>query len=204
MNYMEVIEYKAKNDFNLRLEARLKNGDLVKARENLGLTAKAAASLMDISYCNLIGFENLKVYPSKESQDKILAFYERNGISISKEKVFPEWLRYYQSRKLIAEKSVPPEKIVSLSSVPKRQLPVYESNPAENLDKKLIVENILNSLPEKEKIILEHRFGLNGKNMLSCGELAKNFGVSRERIRQREEYALKISRTKAREFVSVE
>jgi DNA-binding transcriptional regulator YiaG len=81
---MEILEYKTKDNFRLRLEARLKNGDLVRAREGLGLTAKDAARLMGISYCNLINFENLKAYPNKESQKKIFVFYERNGISISK------------------------------------------------------------------------------------------------------------------------
>jgi DNA-directed RNA polymerase sigma subunit (sigma70/sigma32) len=83
-------------------------------------------------------------------------------------------------------------------------LPVYEPKLTEELDRKLIVENILATLPEKEKFVLEHMFGLNGKKILSSVELAKEFGVSRQRIIQREEHALQILRRNAMKFVLVE
>ena len=52
------------------------------------------------------------------------------------------------------------------------------------------MEMILGSLNEREREVLELRFGLNDKRSWSLAELAKAFGVSRERIRQIEVQAL--------------
>jgi len=60
---MEVYEDKK---FNLRLEARLKNAELIKARETLGLTQKEAAELIGITPPYLSSFELLKNYPSEK------------------------------------------------------------------------------------------------------------------------------------------
>jgi RNA polymerase primary sigma factor len=52
------------------------------------------------------------------------------------------------------------------------------------------MEMILGSLNEREREVLELRFGLNDKRSWSLAELAEAFGVSRERIRQIEVQAL--------------
>lgn len=199
---MEIVEYKTRNDFNLRLEARLKNGDLVKSRERLSLTTKDAAKLIGISYCTLGKFENLRGYPSPKTQDRILKFYKRNGFPLEKERVFPEWLRCYQPGRLIAEKCISPEKILSLDCIDRKKLPVYEPTQGEDLDRKFLVKDILTTLPEREKKVLEYRFGLNEEIPLTLTETAKKLGVTRERIRQIEGVALHKLRKdkKAREF----
>ena len=51
------------------------------------------------------------------------------------------------------------------------------------------VRTALAGLPERERRVLELRFGFNGEQ-LSLDALAREVGVSRERVRQVEENAL--------------
>lgn len=49
---------------------------------------------------------------------------------------------------------------------------------------------VLETLNERETAIIGSRFGLNGKRILTLEEIGRNFGISRERIRQIQNVAL--------------
>ena len=53
------------------------------------------------------------------------------------------------------------------------------------------IENALASLPERERRVIELRFGLDGMQPCTLEEVGKAFGVTRERIRQIENNTLK-------------
>jgi len=53
------------------------------------------------------------------------------------------------------------------------------------------IENALNALPERERQVIELRFGLTGGQPCTLEEVGKAFGVTRERIRQIENNTLK-------------
>ncbi len=53
------------------------------------------------------------------------------------------------------------------------------------------VERALNSLPQREREVIELRFGLNGAKPRTLEEVGQHFGVTRERIRQIENTTLK-------------
>lgn len=53
-----------------------------------------------------------------------------------------------------------------------------------------LVNDILEHFPEREKYVLEKRFGLNGSDEMTLQEIANNFGISRERVRQIQNNAL--------------
>jgi RNA polymerase primary sigma factor len=53
------------------------------------------------------------------------------------------------------------------------------------------IENALSSLPERERKVIELRFGLKGEPPCTLEEVGKAFGVTRERIRQIENNTLK-------------
>src|ERR1700729_1836200 len=53
------------------------------------------------------------------------------------------------------------------------------------------IENALSSLPERERRVIELRFGLTGGQPCTLEEVGKAFGVTRERIRQIENNTLK-------------
>ncbi len=52
------------------------------------------------------------------------------------------------------------------------------------------LEDLLKLLNERESSIIDQRFGLNGKKPLTLEEIGRDFGVSRERIRQLQNSAL--------------
>ena len=49
---------------------------------------------------------------------------------------------------------------------------------------------ILGELTPSEREIIEHRYGLNGKTMLSLTQAGKKFNLSKERVRQIEKLTL--------------
>src|SRR4030088_1815065 len=53
------------------------------------------------------------------------------------------------------------------------------------------IEQALSSLPERERRVIELRFGLDGSQPRTLEEVGKAFGVTRERIRQIENNTLK-------------
>jgi RNA polymerase primary sigma factor len=53
------------------------------------------------------------------------------------------------------------------------------------------IENALNALPERERQVIELRFGLCGEQPRTLEEVGREFGVTRERIRQIENNTLK-------------
>ena len=53
------------------------------------------------------------------------------------------------------------------------------------------LENALSSLPDRERKVIELRFGLNGEQPCTLEEVGRAFGVTRERIRQIENNTLK-------------
>ncbi len=81
-------------------------------------------------------------------------------------------------------------------------LPEGEIGPEEDLRKQLMVETInksLSSLTERQARILELYYGLNGSRPMTLEQIGDIFGVTRERIRQVREQALKKLRHPAME-----
>lgn len=69
----------------------------------------------------------------------------------------------------------------------------YDMSPeqifSEN-ENKTIINKLMNDLDEREFEIIEHRFGINGKEEKTLRQLGEKFEVSRERIRQVQNSAL--------------
>ena len=189
---MEITEYKTSENFRIRLEARIKNAELARARESLGLTVKKAAEMIGVGYHTLCAIENLKCYPSEKIQQKECDFYRNNGYFMVREDIFPSELSGVKARKMIAEKEIPKENLVSLSYVNKKLLPVY--NPREELDSESLGEEIkksLDTLARREAMVIKLRFGLDNREPLTLQEVGKIIGIDKERVRQIEARTLK-------------
>ncbi len=65
----------------------------------------------------------------------------------------------------------------------------------EALDKE--ITRLLNVLDNRERVIIEERFGIGGREPKTLNEVGEKLGISRERVRQLEQRALKKLRTLA-------
>jgi RNA polymerase primary sigma factor len=66
--------------------------------------------------------------------------------------------------------------------------------PYERLEEKTnvaLIRELVSTLDAREKEILRQRFGLDGDNEKTLEEVGEQFGVTRERIRQIQEIALR-------------
>ena len=77
-------------------------------------------------------------------------------------------------------------------------LDLISKKGTEDVEKEIVEEslhkelnNLLNVLDERERIIIKHRFGLDGEEPKTLTEVGELLGISRERVRQIEQRALK-------------
>ncbi|WP_422615530.1 sigma-70 family RNA polymerase sigma factor [Nitrosococcus watsonii] len=73
-------------------------------------------------------------------------------------------------------------------------LPDERNNPAllwEIFDKKASIYNQLSQLPERQQEILKRRYGLDGYEVTTLEEIGHNLGITRERVRQIQQAAIK-------------
>ncbi len=61
----------------------------------------------------------------------------------------------------------------------------------EDADRNAAIQNILNTLSEREKVVIMRRFGIGSSRAETLDEIGKDFGLSKERIRQIEATALR-------------
>ena len=79
--------------------------------------------------------------------------------------------------------------------------------PYEQLEEKTnsaLVHEMVETLDAREKAILRQRFGLDGDERKTLEEIGEQFGVTRERIRQIEEIALKKLRKRIQDLDTVQ
>lgn len=182
--------------FGLRLEARLKNSKLVKAREQLRLTQQQVAEEIGIAPNSYCAYENLRGYPSIKTMFKMVSFYNRHGINLIIDEVFPEVLKHLDiPTKFIAEKEIAQNMILTMGSVGQKALKELsdQTTPLELLLADEIKENLriyLSDLDDREIMILTLRYGLEGKPIETYRAVAYKLNISKERVRQIEKETL--------------
>jgi len=191
---MEAQDYLRTPGFRLRLESRLKNAELVRAREQLNLSIKDISERIGINYASYCGYETMKQYPSKESQKRICDFFRKRGIFVYEGDIFPPELKKVKlKRKYIAEGTIPNERLIALSEIEEKLLPPIQSTIVDEVDYNNIkkeLSNVISRLSKMQQQVLKMRFGLEGEEQLTCEEIGKRFTLSRSRIHSIEKKAL--------------
>ena len=189
---MAVKEYETDEGFGFRLEARLKNAALIGARESLGLTQKEAAGRIGISPLCLNRYENMRAYPTEKKQKQVCSFYRNKGVFLLEEDVFPEELKEFHPRKYLVEKTIPKSKLLSLSEIDRKLLPLAEDEVEKQLEYNEFKEEfgkVISTLSYREQQVIKMRYGFEEESITYC-QIGERLKISKERARQLELRAL--------------
>ena len=186
---------------------KLRNNHLVSFRESMGWSAPQMAEKIGVHYHVYIRYESLKTSPVsrykcggwKESALKISGFF-----NVSPEEIWPEVIQMVQQQRIQLKMDGP--RALALANLEMKQLPSPDEF-VEAAEMKTMVHAALVKLTPRERSILERRFGLTGKGSHTLEEISEADEVTRERIRQVEQHAMRKIRwgTRApalREFVA--
>ena len=184
----------------VRLRLITHNRRLVDARKEKGWTQPELAVRASISHHKLHQIENLYVLPSEDEVVKLAIALEQPI-----DYLFPEALanaiKHDAFGKRTAELAEP--QVISLIQAQAQGL-LPEPNPnevEEKVDKQLLAEalkQVLRTLLPRERRVLEIRFGLDGGSPQRLEDVGRELGVTRERVRQIEQKALRILRHPSR------
>lgn len=187
-------ETKTRDIQNLSL-ARLRlityNARLVDARKEHGLTGDAMAQAVGIKRGRLRDIENLRAIPDEDELIKIACTLEKPI-----DYLFPEELMSAVGAGVFSRRKVElstPE-IISLTEARLRLTYDGETALIEEVSRSLLTEDIkevLTTLSPREERVLKLRFGLEDGRSLTRGEVGKEFTLTKERIRQIEEKAIR-------------
>jgi|TARA_Y100000296_G_scaffold72804_1_gene89587 RNA polymerase sigma factor (sigma-70 family) len=176
----------------IRAEIRFKNSAFMSALERSGYKSIAEFSRQSgISYHLLIDYANLKlIFKNEENKQTMIKLLDSD-----------EWTLFEQYREVVERENgvnkivtdIPVDKIISLESKKLLQLEspdsIDESMIKESLE--IDVSAILITLKDREKEVLEMFFGINRPFPLILDEIAEELGLSRERVRQIKEKAVR-------------
>lgn len=174
--------------FRVGAKIRYFHGTLREQRLAQGLTQEEVAKRLGIGKASYGQIENLRKFPTEYQMEKLCEFF-----GAPREELFPEWAKMIfidDRREVIKEIEVDR---VMLGSPEILQL-VAPDSPEEDYEKenlKQVMLGVLDTLNPREKKVLEIRFGLKNDAPKTLEESAKEFGVTRERIRQIEAKALR-------------
>ncbi len=175
-----------------RIQVRVKNNLLLEAMEQAGYENLAALSRdADISLTSVYKFAALQLsgkLSNGEWRQVVIAISEVLGCL--PEDIVPE--HHYDSPLAInkGEFDASIEDITLLAQEWRAELPSPDV-ALERLELKVDIQTLLGKLSERERGILEKRFGLDEHEPMTLRELAKEYGVGPERIRQIEQRALR-------------
>jgi len=184
----------------IRAEIKFKNSTFMKALERSKYDSIAEFSRASgISYQYLIEYANLRHYFKKiEDQVKIaeLLDCELYELFDQYEKVIEK--SKGTSRKILKE--IPIEKMLSFDS---KEVQLLESDyDAEDIDHEIGIKkevgDAINTLKDREKQVIKLHFGIGVKEPMALSDIAKKFGLTKERTRQIKEKAIRRLRHRGR------
>ena len=177
----------------IRAEIRFKNSAFWSALEENGYKSMAEFSRQTkIRYDRLLAYADLRYIfeDDFDSRQMIMALLQSD-----------EWTLFDQYEKVIRKEGgvkkiitdIPIDKIISLES---REVLMLES--PDGIDESMIKESLeldisaaLGMLKDREQMVLKMHYGIGGFRQLDLDEIAEEFGLTRERVRQIKEKAVR-------------
>ena len=171
--------------FRLGLKLKPYNAKLKALRESLGLTTKQMAAKWGLGYVYYIGIENMRFKPGARA---FLKF--EKSFKLLPEEYFPEQLRSYKPGARYIEKDIP---VLALDSPEVLEL---TDDTLTQVEQRVDIEESLKTLTERERKVMELRYGLRDGQPRTLKEVGEVFGISGCRIGQYESSA----KSKMRKF----
>lgn len=177
--------------FRIRLTARLKNDELISAREKIGMSQRLVAAVIGITGNTYGQIERMQYYPSEDLQRRILEFYNGYDIILNSNKVFPSQLgKIKLKRKYEIIREISADRLLPLSTLDKKLLlPVeIDDQKIREEDLKNTIEYILDSLPRfkqenRMSDILRMHFGLSPyENSYNIQEVSEKYKITKNRV----------------------
>ena len=183
----------------IRAEIRFKNSEFIVALKRSGYRSIADFSRQsEIPYYLLIDYANLNmVFTDDKIKQKMIEMLDSD-----------EWTLFEQYREVVDRENgvtkivtdIPMDQIISLSD---KKLLQIES--PDGVDEFMIKESLgqeiveaLDTLKDREKQVLKLYFGVDGEEEMALDEIGVEFGITRERVRQIKEKALRRLRHRSR------
>ena len=184
----------------IRAELRFKNAVFMKALDDSEYKSIAEFSrACGICYTNLVEYANLRWIPKKiEQQVKIGELLNCNLYDLFEqyEDVVRENMK--RPRKYIRE--IPKDKMIEMSSNKLIEMEA-DCNLESELEKQsveIVVKGAVKNLKQREQDVLNMFFGMNGHKEKSLNEIAEKLTITRERVRQIREKAIRRLRHRSR------
>ena len=176
----------------IRAEIRFKNAAFISALKSSGYGSIANLSRQSgLNYYSLLDYANLKtIFEDDDIRQRLIRLLDSD-----------EWTLFEQYREVVEKENginkistdIPVEKMISLES---NSLLMLES--PDTIDEGLIEESLeidvafaLDTLKDREKEVLKMYFGIGGEEQMELHEIGVKFGLSRERVRQIKEKAVR-------------
>ncbi len=177
--------------FDIALKIKAKNGVLQKFIDDKGWTQAEFARQINFNGVGVGKWFNMTDYP--RTPEKMLEVAALVGAL--PEKIFPDMMR--DKDWLTGQREWTMHKEIELEFLPFHHL-IELSAPKDNHELKENINDALKTLTLQEREVIEKRMGLNGIDESTLEDIAQEFNVSKERIRQIESKALRKLRQPSR------
>lgn len=166
-------------DFSVKVTIR--NARLLRAMQKAGYETQAAlarAMGRHVGHVNcLFSFRSSPLLENGEWSE--LAMDISSMLRCEPEELWPDQIKYVRMQKNSREVSMSADEVKAIAAPRVMQID------------RAALSRLLNALSPKDKKVLELRYGLDGGGGMTLEEVAKEFGVTRERIRQHELRAIR-------------
>ena len=179
----------------IRLRLTTYNARLVDTRKGRGITGEVMAQMINMPRYRFGLIETLKRLPTEDEMVRIACALEKPIDYLFPEDIVSAFNAGLFSRRKV-ELAGP-----QISALTRQQELITDgglSEIEENLDRQNLVKDLVKILLPKEAHLMDLRFGLTDGRSRTLEEVGKDFGVTRERIRQMEASALRKLRQELR------
>jgi len=179
----------AVDEFRIGVRRRLYNWALRQARLDAGLSVKELCEKACIHIGDYYDYQRFARYPSPDRGFRLSVV-----LGVSVEVLFPSEIAPVRIRKQMEDMTISLAEFASLAEINAASVLETSGWEAEVEARELlpsVVTSVLATLTDRERKVLELRFGMGENDAHTLEECGEVFGVGRERIRQVEAKALR-------------